>query len=77
MADRLHEDARVYDDLRCLACGARIEPTLVHVGSLRCLGCRDADRPLDPALAGQSPGRRPLVNWLAGVRALGRWTGRS
>jgi hypothetical protein len=35
----------------CLACGRPIEETLWWVGSLRCLECRDIQRPLDPSLA--------------------------
>ena len=35
----------------CLACGGPIEETLIWVGSLRCLECRDIHRPLDPLLA--------------------------
>ena len=35
----------------CLACGGQIEETLMWVGSLRCLECRDIHRPLDPLLA--------------------------
>ena len=35
----------------CLACGGPIEETLMWVGSLRCLECRDINRPLDPLLA--------------------------
>jgi len=35
----------------CLACGGPIEETLLWVGSLRCLECRDSHRPLDPLLA--------------------------
>ena len=35
----------------CLACGGPIEETLLWVGSLRCLECRDIHRPLDPLLA--------------------------
>ena len=35
----------------CLACGGPIEETLMWVGSLRCLECRDIHRPLDPLLA--------------------------
>lgn len=34
----------------CLACGQSIEAALLQLGSLRCLECRDLQRPLDPEL---------------------------
>jgi hypothetical protein len=36
--------------LRCLACNGPVEKSLMVLGSLRCLACRDVDAPLDPAL---------------------------
>jgi hypothetical protein len=36
--------------LRCLACNGPVERSLIVLGSLRCLACRDVDAPLDPAL---------------------------
>jgi hypothetical protein len=36
--------------LRCLACNGPVEQSLSALGSLRCLACREADAPLDPAL---------------------------
>ena len=38
------------DNARCLACGGRIETALIHVGSIRCLECREVNRPLDASL---------------------------
>jgi hypothetical protein len=35
----------------CLACGGPMEEPLKRLGSLRCMDCRDGQRPLDPALA--------------------------
>jgi hypothetical protein len=34
----------------CLACGAPLRQTLERLGSLRCLDCREQERPLDTAL---------------------------
>jgi hypothetical protein len=34
----------------CLACGGPMEEPLKRLGSLRCLDCRDSQRPLDPSL---------------------------
>jgi hypothetical protein len=34
----------------CLSCGARLRETLDRLGSLRCLDCREEDKPLDPEL---------------------------
>jgi len=36
--------------LRCLACNGPVEKSLMALGSLRCLGCREVNAPLDPAL---------------------------
>ena len=36
--------------LRCLACNGPVEKSLMVLGSLRCLTCRDVDAPLDPTL---------------------------
>jgi len=36
--------------LRCLACNGPVEKSLMSLGSLRCLGCREVNAPLDPAL---------------------------
>jgi len=36
--------------LRCLACSGPVEKSLMVLGSLRCLACRDMDAPLDPTL---------------------------
>jgi hypothetical protein len=36
--------------LRCLACNGPVEKSLMVLGSLRCLACRDVDAPLDPTL---------------------------
>jgi hypothetical protein len=40
----------------CLACGKALEPTLEHLGSLRCLDCRDGNAQLDPSFV---PNSRP------------------
>ena len=42
-------------DLRCLACGRALDDPLRLVGSLRCLACREANEPIDPALVGAAP----------------------
>jgi hypothetical protein len=42
---------RPIPETACLACGEPIEETLFRLGSPRCLDCRQAARPLDPALA--------------------------
>jgi len=36
--------------LRCLACNGPVERSLIVLGSLRCLACRDINAPLAPAL---------------------------
>jgi hypothetical protein len=36
--------------LRCLSCSGPVERSLMVLGSLRCLACREANAPLDPAL---------------------------
>jgi hypothetical protein len=51
---------------KCFACGRRMEPALLHAGSLRCLKCRESDRPLDAALV-ESQGRRLPTKSLAGA----------
>ena len=40
----------MHENVRCLACGKRLETQLSGVGSLRCLDCRDRNAPLDPEL---------------------------
>jgi hypothetical protein len=35
----------------CLACGGPVEEPLRRLGSLRCMDCRESQRPLDPSLA--------------------------
>jgi hypothetical protein len=52
----------------CLACGGPMEETLRRLGSLRCLDCRDAQRPLDPALA-NGAGVRDALSTPAGLLA--------
>jgi len=64
------EGPRIDRRVRCLACGAPMQPTLIHVGSLRCLECRAADQPLDPTLAEPRRQARSPARWLA--EALGR-----
>ena len=49
-ASRATELASLERHLRCLACNGPVEKSLMVLGSLRCLGCRDVDAPLDPAL---------------------------
>jgi len=44
----------------CLACGGPMEETLKRLGSLRCMDCRDLQRPLDPALANEGKLRDAL-----------------
>jgi hypothetical protein len=44
----------------CLACGGPMEETLKRLGSLRCMDCRDLQRPLDPALANEGKLRNAL-----------------
>ena len=57
----------------CLACGARMEESLVPVGSLRCLDCRDTRRPLDPELlTSPRPGRVRAI-----VPSLKTWVARN
>jgi hypothetical protein len=51
MANRSDEPSARAGAKVCLACGGPIEETLLWVGSLRCLECRDIHRPLDPLLA--------------------------
>ena len=38
---------------RCLACNEPIEEPLALLGSLRCLGCREANALLDPTLVAE------------------------
>jgi hypothetical protein len=49
-ASRATELAHLERHLRCLACNGPVEKSLMALGSLRCLGCRDVNAPLDPAL---------------------------
>jgi len=49
-ASRATELASLERHLRCLACNGPVEKSLMVLGSLRCLACRDVDAPLDPAL---------------------------
>ena len=49
-ASRATELASLERHLRCLACNGPVEKSLMVLGSLRCLGCRDVNAPLDPAL---------------------------
>jgi hypothetical protein len=51
MANRTDDPSERAGAKVCLACGGPIEETLIWVGSLRCLECRDIHRPLDPLLA--------------------------
>jgi hypothetical protein len=44
----------------CLACGGRMEPALLHTGSLRCLECRELARSLDPSLVQAEQWRAPM-----------------
>ena len=46
---------RLERELRCLACGSALEEPLRLVGSLRCLDCRGANEPIDPALVAADP----------------------
>ena len=52
----------------CLACGARLQETLARLGSLRCLECREIDRPLDESLVAAQPVSGELET-LAGAAA--------
>jgi hypothetical protein len=61
--------ARAKARVRCLACGGAIEPPLSRAGSIRCLGCREATRPLDAALV-EPPRRRSPVELVS--ETLGR-----
>jgi hypothetical protein len=36
--------------VHCLACGKPVEASLSHLGSLRCVDCRDAHAALNPEL---------------------------
>jgi hypothetical protein len=38
------------DRVHCLACGKPVEAALSHLGSLRCVDCRDAHAVLNPKL---------------------------
>jgi hypothetical protein len=53
----------------CLACGGPVEEPLRRLGSLRCMDCRDVQRPLDPSLA-DADGVRSALSSPAGL--LGR-----
>ena len=50
VASRVEALASFERHLRCLACNGPVEKSLMVLGSLRCLACRDVDAPLDPAL---------------------------
>jgi hypothetical protein len=50
VASRVTALASFERHLRCLACNGPVEKSLMVLGSLRCLACRDVDAPLDPAL---------------------------
>ena len=52
-ASRATKLASLERHLRCLACNGPVERSLMVLGSLRCLACRDVDAPLDPALFDQ------------------------
>lgn len=47
--------AQLERELRCLACGGALDEPLRLVGSLRCLECREANAPIDPAFVGAPP----------------------
>ena len=49
-ASRATKLASLEHHLRCLACNGPVERSLMVLGSLRCLTCREVDAPLDPAL---------------------------
>lgn len=49
-ASRATKLASLERHLRCLACNGPVERSLMVLGSLRCLACREMDAPLDPAL---------------------------
>jgi hypothetical protein len=49
-ASRATKLAQLERHLRCLACNGPVEKSLVALGSLRCLSCREVNAPLDPAL---------------------------
>jgi hypothetical protein len=49
-ASRATQLAQLERHLRCLACNGPVEKSLMALGSLRCLGCREVNAPLDPAL---------------------------
>lgn len=52
----------------CLACGGPMEESLQRLGSLRCMDCRDSQRPLDPELANE-PDLRAALSTPAGLFA--------
>ena len=56
-ASRATKLASLERHLRCLACNGPVERSLMVLGSLRCLACRDVDAPLDPALFDQVAAR--------------------
>jgi hypothetical protein len=49
-ADNADDRPRPEPVRACLACGARLQHTLARLGALRCIDCREADRPLDESL---------------------------
>jgi hypothetical protein len=58
-AIRTPDLARIERHLRCLACNGPVEKSLAALGSLRCLACREAEAPLDPALFTAGPTNAP------------------
>src|SRR5919204_1333471 len=48
--------------LICLACGGPLQKTLARLGSLRCLDCREENRPLDAALVNGGSGPERLFS---------------
>ena len=58
----------------CLACGGPMEEPLKRLGSLRCMDCRDSQRPLDAALADDAH-LRSVLSRSAGLVARLRGTG--
>ena len=61
--------ARANRRVRCLACGGRMEPALLHAGSPRCLECRESGRLLDPLLVEAQRRRSPSRSL---VKVIGR-----
>jgi hypothetical protein len=61
--------------LRCFACGGPIEAALEQGGSLRCLDCRDLDRPLQERLYAGGRGSRLSTNLFTRSLGLARRAG--